>query len=222
MAAHRSLCLPHVRQTLAGSTKVLRRDEAAKKPLECALVASAVAFMGPKWRRPLMFYFSLIMAADREKLATDWSLSMHPASVSACMALPQAWEAWPPQTLVARQRWRPYRLARRRASVEQLATPHRAELERRVDEPRACLGRQLAPSGQARLVKHGAASPISRGLGGPPSRVICRRTAHRKSGENGEGGDGGAAEGCDSCPLPVWPRVNRGRTVGAWLASGLV
>ena len=109
MAARGSLCLPHVRQTLAGSTKVLGRDEAAKKPPECAVVASAVAFMGPKWRRPPVFYFSSMMAADTEKLATDSSLSTHPASVSACMALPQAREARPqtrearpPQTLVAR------------------------------------------------------------------------------------------------------------------------
>ena len=71
----------------------------------------------------------------------------------------------------------------RRAGVEQLASPHRAKLERRVAEPRACLGRQLAPSGQARLVKHGADSPVSGGLGGPPSRVICWRTAHRKPSE---------------------------------------
>src|SRR3989337_1789792 len=92
----------------AGSTKVLRRDEAAKKPPECAVVASAVAFMGPKWRRPPVFYFSSMMAADTEKLATDSSLSMHPASVSACMALPQAREACP-QTREARHRkhwWR--------------------------------------------------------------------------------------------------------------------
>src|SRR3954468_6996997 len=109
MAARRSLCLPHVRQTLAGSTKVLERDEAAKKPPESAVVASAVAFMGPKWRRPPVFYFSLMMAADTEKLATDSWLSTHPASVSACMALPQAREARPQtrearplQTLVAR------------------------------------------------------------------------------------------------------------------------
>ena len=102
MAARGSLCLPHVRQTLAGSTKVLGRDEAAKKPPEYAVVASAVAFMGPKWRRPPVFYFSSMMAVDTEKLATDSSLSMHPASVSACMALPQAREARPPQTLVAR------------------------------------------------------------------------------------------------------------------------
>ena len=50
MAARGSLCLPHVRRTLAGSTKVLGRDEAAKKPPVYAVVASAVAFMGPKWR----------------------------------------------------------------------------------------------------------------------------------------------------------------------------
>ena len=122
MAAHGSLCLPHVRQTLAGSTKVLGRDEAAKKPPECAVVASAVVFMGPMWRRPPVFYFSSMMAADTEKLATDSSLSTHPASVSACMALPQAREARPqtrearpPQTLVA---WYDG------AGVEQLATSH--------------------------------------------------------------------------------------------------
>ena len=101
MAARGSLCLPHVRQTLAGSTKVLGRDEAAKKPPESTVVASAVAFMGPKWRRPPVFYFSSMMAADTEKLATDSSLSTHPASVSACMALPQAREAHP-QTREAR------------------------------------------------------------------------------------------------------------------------
>ena len=84
MAARGSLCLPHVRQTLAGSTKVLGRDEAAKNPPESVVVASAVAFMGPKWWRPPVFYFSLMM----EKLSTDSSLSTHPASVSACMALP--------------------------------------------------------------------------------------------------------------------------------------
>ena len=36
-----------------------------------------------------------MMAADTEKLATDSSLSTHPASVSACMALLQAREACP-------------------------------------------------------------------------------------------------------------------------------
>ena len=109
MAACGSLGLPHVRQTLAGSMKVLGRDKAAKKPLESVVVASAVAFMGPKWRRPPVFYFSSMMAADREKMATEWSLSTHPTCVSACMALPQAQEARPqtreerpPQTLVAR------------------------------------------------------------------------------------------------------------------------
>jgi hypothetical protein len=109
MAARGSLCLPHVRQTLAGLTKVRGRDEAAKKPPESSIVASAVAFMGPKWRRPPVFYFSLMMAADTEKLATDSSLSTHSTFVSACMALPQAREAWPqarearPQTREARQ-----------------------------------------------------------------------------------------------------------------------
>ena len=186
MAARGSLCLPHVRETLAKSTKVLGRDEAAKKPPVSAVVASAVAFMGPKWRRPPMFYFSSMMAADTEKLATDSSLSTH-----RLLSLP-AWRCrrhgrrghrrhwWRGTT---RQRRRPYRRACCRAGVEQLATPHRAELERRVAEPRACLGRQLAPSGQARLVKHQAASPVSGGLGGPPSRVICRRMAHRKPSE---------------------------------------
>ena len=92
-----------------GVEKVLGRDEAAKKPPESAVVAATVAFMGPKWRRPPVFYFSSMMAADPEKLATDSSLSTHLASISACMVLPQAWEACPqtrearpPQTLVAR------------------------------------------------------------------------------------------------------------------------
>ena len=95
MAARGSLCLPHVRQTLAGSTKVLGRDEAAKKPPESVVVASAVAFMGPKWRRPPVFYFSSMMAAAAEALATDSSLSAHPAFVAACMARPPAWESRP-------------------------------------------------------------------------------------------------------------------------------
>ena len=87
--------------------KVLGREEAAKKPPESAVVTSAVAFMGPKWRWPHVFYFSSMMAADTEKLAIESSLSTHPAYVSACMVLPQAWEARPrtrearsPQTLV--------------------------------------------------------------------------------------------------------------------------
>ena len=80
MAAHGSLCLPYVGQTLAGSTKVLGRDEEAKKSPESAGVTLAVAFMGPKWRRPPVFYFSSMMAVDTEKLATDSSLSKHPAS----------------------------------------------------------------------------------------------------------------------------------------------
>ena len=93
MAARGSLCLPHVRQTLAGSMKVLGRDEAAKQPPESAVGASAEDFMGPKWWQPPVFYLSSMMAADMEKLATDSSLSMHPASVSACIMLPQAREA---------------------------------------------------------------------------------------------------------------------------------
>ena len=58
-------------------------------------VASAVAFMGPKRRRPPVFYFSSMMVADAEGLATDSSLSTHPASVAACMAWPLAWESQP-------------------------------------------------------------------------------------------------------------------------------
>ena len=187
MAACGSLCLPHVCQKLAGSTKVLK---AAKKPPESAVVTSTVAFMGSKWRRPPVFYFSSMMAADTEKLAADSSLSTHPASVCTCMALPRGREARPHTREdqhrrhwwrgTTRQRRRPYRRASRHAGVEQLATPHRAELERRVAEPRACLGRQPAPSGQARLVKHRQTSPVSGGLGGPPSQVICWRTAPRK------------------------------------------
>ena len=42
-------------------------------------VASAVAFMGPKQRRPPMFYFFSMMATDVKALATDLSLSAHPA-----------------------------------------------------------------------------------------------------------------------------------------------
>ena len=57
--------------------------------------ASAVAFMGPKRRRPPVFYFSSMMVADTEKLATDSSLSMHPAFVSAYMARPQTWGPQP-------------------------------------------------------------------------------------------------------------------------------
>ena len=79
----------------AGSTKVLATKGSSKTPTVYAGFASAVAFMGPKRRRPPVFYFSSMMAADTEKLAIDSSLSTHPASVSACMALPQAREARP-------------------------------------------------------------------------------------------------------------------------------
>ena len=74
----------------AGSTKVLATKRSGKTPAVYAGVASAVAFMGPKQRRPPVFYFSSMMAADAEALATDSSLSAHLASVFACMARPQA------------------------------------------------------------------------------------------------------------------------------------
>ena len=70
----------------AGSTKVLATKGSGKTPAVYVGVASAVAFMGPKRRRPPMFYFSLMMAADAEALATDSPLSAHPASVAARMA----------------------------------------------------------------------------------------------------------------------------------------
>ena len=55
----------------AGSTKVLTTKGSGKTPAVYAGVASAVAFMGPKQRRPPVFYFSSMMAADAEALATD-------------------------------------------------------------------------------------------------------------------------------------------------------
>ena len=55
----------------AGSTKILATKGSGKTHVVYASVASAVAFMGPKRRRPLVFYFSLMMAADAEALATD-------------------------------------------------------------------------------------------------------------------------------------------------------
>ena len=78
-----------------GSTKVLATKGSGKTPVVYAGVASVVAFMGPKRRRPPVFYFSSMMAADAEALATDTSLSAHPASVAACMARPPAWESRP-------------------------------------------------------------------------------------------------------------------------------
>ena len=71
-------------------------------------VTSAVAFKGPKQRRPPVFYFSLMMAADAEALATDSSLSMHPASIAACMVRPPAWESRPQK----RETWSKTREAR--------------------------------------------------------------------------------------------------------------
>ena len=52
----------------AGSTKVLATKGSGKTPAVYAGVASAVAFMGPKRRRPRVFYFSSMMAADAEAL----------------------------------------------------------------------------------------------------------------------------------------------------------
>ena len=75
--------------------KVLATNGSDKTPAVYAVVAFAMAFMGPKRRRPPVFYFSLMMAADAEALATDSSLSAHPASVAACMARPPAWESRP-------------------------------------------------------------------------------------------------------------------------------
>ena len=87
--------IPLFRGAHAGSTKVLATKGSGKTPVVYAGVASAVAFMGPKRRRPPVFYFSSMMAADAEALATDSSLSAHPASVAACMARPPAWESRP-------------------------------------------------------------------------------------------------------------------------------
>ena len=87
--------IPLFRGAHAGSTKVLATKGSGKTHVVYAGVASAVAFMGPKRRRPPVFYFSLMMAADAEALATDSSLSAHPASVAACMAWPPAWESRP-------------------------------------------------------------------------------------------------------------------------------
>ena len=58
-------------------------------------ITFAVAFMEPKRRRPPVFYFSLMMAVDAEALAIDSPLSMHPASVAACMTQPPVWESRP-------------------------------------------------------------------------------------------------------------------------------
>ena len=75
--------------------KVLTTKGSGKTPVVYVGVASVVAFMGPKQRWPPVFYFSSMMAADAEALATDSSLSVHPASIAACMARPPAWESRP-------------------------------------------------------------------------------------------------------------------------------
>ena len=87
--------IPLFRGAHAGSTKVLATKGSSKTPDVYAGVASAVAFMGPKRRQPPVFYFSSMMAADAEALATDSPLSAHPASVATCMARPPAWESRP-------------------------------------------------------------------------------------------------------------------------------
>ena len=114
-------------------------------------VASVVAFMGPKRRRPPMFYFSSMMAADAEALATDSSLSAHPASVAACMARPPAWESRPQKREMRCEA----------AAWTAATTPVRHSSSSRpgagVAEPRAGLGRQLAPSGEGREVDQRAA-----------------------------------------------------------------
>ena len=84
--------IPLFRGAHAGSTKVLTTKGSGKTPAVYAGVPSTVAFMGPKRRRPPVFYFSLMMAADAEALATDTSLSEHPSFVATCMAQPPAWE----------------------------------------------------------------------------------------------------------------------------------
>ena len=75
--------------------KVLATKGSGKTPAVYAGVASAVAFMGPKRQRPPVFYLSSMMAANAVALATDSSLSVHPAPVAACMERPPAWESRP-------------------------------------------------------------------------------------------------------------------------------
>ena len=87
--------IPLFRGAHAGSTKVLATNGSGKTPAVYTGVVSAVAIMGPKRWRPPVFYFSSMMAADAEALATDSSHSVHPASVTACMARSPAWESQP-------------------------------------------------------------------------------------------------------------------------------
>lgn len=87
--------LPRFRGAHAGLTKVLTTKGSNKTHVVYAGVASAVAFMGPKRQWHPVFYFSSMMAADAEALATNLSLSAHPTSVAACMAWPPTWESRP-------------------------------------------------------------------------------------------------------------------------------
>ncbi len=143
--------IPLFRGAHAGSTKVLATKGSGKTPTVYAGVASTVAFMGPKRWQPPVFYFSSMMAADAEALATDSSLSAHLASVAACMARPPAWESRPQKG----RRGTGRRHGRQQRHL--CAAPRRVGLERPVAEPRAGLGRQLAPLGEGREVDQRAA-----------------------------------------------------------------
>ena len=137
---------------------MLATKGSGKTPVVYAGVASAVAFMGPKRRRPPVFYFSLMMVADAEALATDSSLSAHPASVAACMARPPAWESRPQKRETQSKTWEArYKAAAWTATMTPVRRPRRAGLERRVTEPRAGLKRQLALSGEGMEVDQQAA-----------------------------------------------------------------
>ena len=136
--------LPRFRGAHVGSTKVLATKGSGKTPAVYTNIASAVAFMGPKRRRPPVFYFSSMIAEDAEALATDSSLSAHLASVAASMARPPAWES---RALGHRNGRRGTRRRRGWQKRRPCAAPHRAGPERRFGEPRASLGQQLAPSG---------------------------------------------------------------------------
>ena len=56
--------LPGAPEVYAGSTKVLARKGSGKTPAVYAGVASVVAFMGPKRRRPPVFYFPSKLSTD--------------------------------------------------------------------------------------------------------------------------------------------------------------
>ena len=68
--------IPLFRGAHAGSTKVLATKGSNKTHDVYAGVASAVAFMGPKRRRPPVFYFSSMMAADAEAVAAGFAFGL--------------------------------------------------------------------------------------------------------------------------------------------------